>query len=1536
MGVAEDYGFDIYLTTPLDEAEEKLIKDRPTQRARTLARRIFNYYLDQEIQNFTITNYDDKHPREILALLDQHFGAAGIHPLILTAQKLANTMLMVDSYSPSEFARIMVAHLETMAKYGGDVSNAAQIGLIGCLLYAKYPEWYTKFRSSLSGKNPKDWMTTREMIQLLTDNTALKASEVKDGHALFSSSRKNQENKPQDKKKKKKTKHTQNSCPRHPRGNHTDKECRLNPNNSENSQDNRSSKEVTFGPSGHMHFTVMYNAAEGTPHSPELWYVDSGASFHMTPNREYLQDYTPTERIYIDGTLGNIYTEGKGTVTFNSRTSDGAKVTITIKDVYHVIGLKHNLIAVSQLLQYGVKPDFVDLSLQSTRDNTEIAVIRTTDGVYYLFGEAEIARPVALHTVRANRPQADTDRNFADIRLWHKRFAHVSPGKIREAVKHSLGLELRTHDSDFSSGDKCTSCWRANPQSLPYKNTDNRTSTPGDRIHADLIGPIRPTSIEGYNYVLLVVDDATRHVWTRFLTTKKADEVLEQLTNLITRQFNNRIKALHIDGGSEFNFITKTLEQQGTEIRITPPHSPSSNGLAERWNGIITARARAMLLDSGVPQQMWPYAYQCATYVSNRLPTKSNKHHMSPHEAVTGRKPRVGHLVAFGALAHVHLPQAYLTKSQKMGPRTSEGVFLGYHGESQTIYKVWLLKEQRLFNTRDVRFDETIFPALVLPSSFIRLQQGATDNENLRGGESPAIDPSPTHPITPQPSGQPQGTSLDSNTPTPVGNENPLSGAQPVFEDIPPSPHPAPDEIMTDILDEAHESQLTAPQSRRVIRDPTTQRLRRTNDEIRRGIPRHAVLQQRIAEYNAVRRSAGTALQAAQRAEQVARETSATVEQAIAQVQQAVAVANESAQGAVLARQDASNAALQAQNTSSSAVAHTENLIRDFVHSHRNNRPDPAYNVTIEELPSPIPSLSFPQQNLIEQAENNLLALVPHSTDLTFYQPMDEDDEGMILFNRAYAHAMHTMRTEPDDPNTFRQAMKTACAQEWKEACDEEMKVHRSIPTYHLANLPRDTKALPSRWILRTKYAENGSVARRKARWVVCGNFQDPTEFETFSAVASAVSLRVILAYAALNSWHIRQADVTTAFLHGRLHDEDIYVRLPDGYQENDKHGNPLYAKLDRALYGLRHAPRRWFECLESLLTSLDFHTLDSDSCVFMTTGVIILLHVDDMLILGPSLERITEIYDKINAVYPMKGLDEVSTYLGMKISSTPEGVTVSQAAYVRDILARFDMRDAHHRKVPMTTAIFRDLSEHPDRLPSLDKDEHQIYLKIVGSLQWLSCMTRPDIAFATSFLARYSHKPTTAHLIAAKGVLRYLASTPSRGLSYLTHGTPHLEAYTDAAFADHLDRKSTSAYLFKLASSPVSWRTVKQTLQAGSTADAEYVAATLAAKETKLLVFLMAELPRSPNVILSSPERPIQLFCDSTNAIAKMSQPARSRKSLHLDAAYHYVHEATQRSLITPVHVSTHEMAADGLTKPLDASKFPTFVHLLGLGNLH
>jgi hypothetical protein len=116
-------------------------------------------------------------------------------------------------------------------------------------------------------------------------------------------------------------------------------------------------------------------------------------------------------------------------------------------------------------------------------------------------------------------------------------------------------------------------------------------------------------------------------------------------------------------------------------------------------------------------------------------------------------------------------------------------------------------------------------------------------------------------------------------------------------------------------------------------------------------------------------------------------------------------------------------------------------------------------------------------------------------------------------------------------------------------------------------------------------------------------------------------------------------------------------------------------------------------------------------------------------------------------------------------------------------------------------------------------------YRNAVGSLIYLVTGTRPDLAVATSTVAKFCEHPGPAHWTAVKRILRYLKGTSDWGLLFNPKNDT-LVGYSDADWAGDPDsRRSTTGYLFTIGGVPVAWKSKKQATVALSTAEAEYMA---------------------------------------------------------------------------------------------------------------
>ncbi|RVW90132.1 Retrovirus-related Pol polyprotein from transposon TNT 1-94 [Vitis vinifera] len=163
------------------------------------------------------------------------------------------------------------------------------------------------------------------------------------------------------------------------------------------------------------------------------------------------------------------------------------------------------------------------------------------------------------------------------------------------------------------------------------------------------------------------------------------------------------------------------------------------------------------------------------------------------------------------------------------------------------------------------------------------------------------------------------------------------------------------------------------------------------------------------------------------------------------------------------------------------------------------------------------------------------------------------------------------------------------------------------------------------------------------------------------------------------------------------------------------------------------------------------------------------------------------------------------------------------------------------------------------------------------------SVCTRPDIAFAVGMLGRYQSNPGIDHWKAAKKVMRYLQGTKDYKLMYRRTSNLEVVGYSDSDFAGCVDsRKSTSGYIFILAGGAISWRSVKQTMTATSTMEAEFISCFEATSHGVWLKSFISGLR-----VMDSISRPLSIYCDNSTAVFMAKNNKSGSRSKHIDIKY-------------------------------------------------
>lgn len=516
--------------------------------------------------------------------------------------------------------------------------------------------------------------------------------------------------------------------------------------------------------------------------------------------------------------------------------------------------------------------------------------------------------------------------------------------------------------------------------------------------------------------------------------------------------------------------------------------------------------------------------------------------------------------------------------------------------------------------------------------------------------------------------------------------------------------------------------------------------------------------------------------------------------------------------------------------------------------------------------------------------------------------------------------------TEDDDVFTGEMSLQEALEgpekTQWLAAVQDELQSFEKNSAWELVDVPKDGTIVQCKWVLRKKYDSANNV-RYRARLVAKGFTQkygvDYTE--TFSPVVRHTTLRLLFALSVKLGLEVSHLDVKTAFLNGDL-EETIYMKMPDCYNSGTSVCNVL--KLKKAIYGLKQASRAWNKKVDNCLISDGYKRSKIEPCMYIKEinkcKTIVTVYVDDFFIFSNDKIETKNLKQILSNKFSIKDLGEVKVCLGMDITFNKDKgyVTLSQETYIDQLLNKFHLSDCKTVETPMEVKLNINKGE-------VGVNSHMPYQQLIGSLMYLSVLTRPDISYSISFLSQFNNCHTKEHWEYAKRVLKYLKRTKCYGIKYCKEGNSEIIGYVDADWASNsVDRRSYTGMCFLLSDGAISWECRKQKCVALSSTESEYMGLSEACREALYLKELQYEITNKMYTI--------NLFNDNQGAQKLCANPVFHKRTKHIDIKYHFCRDLVMDKIVKVLYMPTADMPADILTKSLCPAKHYKFMLLLGI----
>ncbi|CAH9114384.1 unnamed protein product [Cuscuta europaea] len=327
-----------------------------------------------------------------------------------------------------------------------------------------------------------------------------------------------------------------------------------------------------------VNFTGNSTACLSQSGPAKSWIIDSGASDHIAGNPSLFSKLSQPKSAHhvtlADGS--KVKAIGVGQATLHP--------SLSLNSVLLIPGCPFNLVSVSQLTRrHNCVVTFIDdsFSIQDRSTGQMIGAGFESQGLYYFQTSSSVA------CTAMESPS-----------LLHQRLGHPSLNKLRRMVPQVSNLQSLAYES----------CQIGKHVRTTFPKSHSHAESPFYLVHSDVWGPSRVSSVLGFRYFVIFVDDFSRCTWL-YLMKERSElfGIFKSFCNEIKNQFDHTIRVLRSDNAKEYfstNF-NEYMATQGIIHQSTCPHTPQQNGIAERKHRHIIETARTLLVHANAPLKFW-------------------------------------------------------------------------------------------------------------------------------------------------------------------------------------------------------------------------------------------------------------------------------------------------------------------------------------------------------------------------------------------------------------------------------------------------------------------------------------------------------------------------------------------------------------------------------------------------------------------------------------------------------------------------------------------------------------------------------------------------------------------------------------------------------------------------------------------------------------------------------------------------------------------------------------------------------------------